>query len=104
MASSAGASNSEAKLRGIVSLAADAIISTDGAYRITLFNPAAERIFGYSAGEVLGRRGPLDRAVEDLRADDAVEPEEPLLARTVVPGVEVEVALGGRDRHRVDDP
>jgi PAS domain S-box-containing protein len=58
MASSAGASNSEAKLRGIVSLAADAIISTDGAYRITLFNPAAERIFGYSAGEVLGQ--PLD--------------------------------------------
>lgn len=58
MTSNAGASDSETKLRGIVSLAADAIISTDGAYRITLFNPAAERIFGYPAAEVLGQ--PLD--------------------------------------------
>ncbi|MEP7064542.1 MAG: ATP-binding protein [Gemmatimonadota bacterium] len=54
----ASTSDSETKLRGIVSLAADAIISTDNAYRITLFNPAAERIFGYSAAEVLGK--PLD--------------------------------------------
>ena len=52
------ASDSEEKLRGIVSLAADAIISTDRSYRITLFNPAAERIFGYAAAEVLGK--PLD--------------------------------------------
>jgi PAS domain S-box-containing protein len=58
MTSNADASDSEAKLRGIVSLAADAIVSTDGAYRITLFNPAAERIFGYRAAEVLGQ--PLD--------------------------------------------
>jgi PAS domain S-box-containing protein len=55
MTSSADASNSERKLRGIVSLAADAIVSTDDCYRITLFNPAAERIFGYSASEVLGK-------------------------------------------------
>jgi PAS domain S-box-containing protein len=38
------ASDSETKLRGIVSLAADAIVSTDESFRITLFNPAAERI------------------------------------------------------------
>jgi PAS domain S-box-containing protein len=56
--SDSDASDSETKLRGIVSLAADAIVSTDNAFRIALFNPAAERMFGYSAGEVLGQ--PLD--------------------------------------------
>ena len=54
------------KLRGIVSLAADAIISTDGSFRITLFNPAAERIFEYRAADVLGK--PLDMLIpESLR-------------------------------------
>jgi PAS domain S-box-containing protein len=55
MASGERATDSEQKLRGIVSLAADAIISTDDSYRITLFNPAAERIFEYCAEEVLGK-------------------------------------------------
>jgi len=58
MASGERAADSEKKLRGIVSLAADAIISTDDSYRITLFNPAAERIFEYRAADVLGK--PLD--------------------------------------------
>jgi PAS domain S-box-containing protein len=52
------ATDSEKKLSGIVSLAADAIISTNGSYHITLFNPAAERIFEYRAADVLGK--PLD--------------------------------------------
>ena len=47
--------DSQRKLRGIIDLAADAIISTDDDFRITLFNPAAERIFGYSADQVLGQ-------------------------------------------------
>ena len=51
-------SDSEKRLRGIVALAADAIISTNASLRITMFNPAAERIFGYRAEEVLG--APLD--------------------------------------------
>ncbi|MDQ2932114.1 MAG: PAS domain S-box protein [Gemmatimonadota bacterium] len=54
MAPDSGAADSEKKLRAIVSLAADAIVSTDGNFRITLFNPAAERIFEYRADEVLG--------------------------------------------------
>lgn len=49
---------SEARLSGILSIAADAIISVDSQQRITLFNTWAEKIFGYSTSEVLGR--PLD--------------------------------------------
>lgn len=47
--------DSERKLRGIIALAADAVISTDEQFRITLFNPAAEQIFGYPSEEVLGK-------------------------------------------------
>lgn len=50
-----GPTDSEEKLRSIVALAADAIISTDEHFRITLFNAAAERIFGYRREEVLGQ-------------------------------------------------
>ncbi|PTL82451.1 PAS domain S-box protein [Vitiosangium sp. GDMCC 1.1324] len=45
---------SEARLAGIVSNAVDAIISIDEEQRIILFNAGAERIFGYSASDVLG--------------------------------------------------
>jgi two-component system cell cycle response regulator len=49
---------SEERLKGIIELAHDGIVVIDDQYLITLFNPAAERLFGYSATEVLGQ--PLD--------------------------------------------
>ncbi len=49
---------SDALLAETVSLAADAIICVDGKYQITFFNDGAQRIFGWTAEEVLGR--PLD--------------------------------------------
>lgn len=55
------ARESQMRLQGIVDSAMDAIISVDGAQRITLFNRAAERIFGYEPREVLGR--PLDMLI-----------------------------------------
>lgn len=51
--------DSEAKLAGIIASAMDAVITVDTQYRITLFNAAAEHMFGCSAAEMIG--GPLDR-------------------------------------------
>ena len=58
---------SEARLAAIVDNASDAIISIDGDGLVTLFNPAAERIFGHPAAQMLG--APVHRLLpEHLRA------------------------------------
>jgi PAS domain S-box-containing protein len=49
---------SEAKFSGLVAIALDAIVSVDKDQRIVVYNEGAERIFGWTAGEVLGK--PLD--------------------------------------------
>ena len=54
---------SEAKFSGIVSIAAEAIISVDLKQRITIFNEGAERIFGYRKQEVIGSQ--LDRLIPE---------------------------------------
>jgi PAS domain S-box-containing protein len=46
---------SEARWRGVIDSAVDAIIVIDARGRIETFNPAAERLFGYDAAEVMGR-------------------------------------------------
>ncbi len=46
------------RLDRIISMAADAIISTDDDLRITIFNRGAEQVFGWTREEVAGR--PLD--------------------------------------------
>jgi len=49
---------SQARLTGILQSADDAIISVDENQRIQIFNQGAEKIFGYTAQEILGK--PLD--------------------------------------------
>lgn len=47
--------HSEARKRGILDSALDAIVTIDHLGRILDFNPAAEQIFGYRAEDVIGR-------------------------------------------------
>lgn len=54
---------SEARLRGIVGSAPNAIITVSADGRIVLFNPAAERMFGFKAAAMLGQR--LDRLLPE---------------------------------------
>ncbi|HMA37007.1 MAG TPA: response regulator, partial [Chloroflexia bacterium] len=56
--------------RAVVDNAADGIITTDGASLISSFNPAAARIFGYQAEEVVGRKFSLLLAPEDREGSD----------------------------------
>ena len=46
---------SEARWRAVIDSAVDGIIVIDAHGRIESFNPAAERLFGYTAAEVLGQ-------------------------------------------------
>ena len=46
---------SQARFAGILGISAEAVVSTDEKQNITLFNRAAETIFGYTADEALGK-------------------------------------------------
>jgi PAS domain S-box-containing protein len=54
---------SERRYRQLTEATQDAIVVTDHDCRITLFNPAAEQLFGYQPEEVLGK--PVDLLVPD---------------------------------------
>ena len=49
------AKHNEARLSAILSIAPSAIISIDAQQRITLFNEAAEQLFGYRSDEIIGQ-------------------------------------------------
>jgi len=57
---------SQARLAGLIDIAADAIISVDEDQRITLFNQGAQQTFGYTEPEVLGQ--PLDMLMPEALA------------------------------------
>jgi PAS domain S-box-containing protein len=45
----------ESRLRAVVETAVDGVILIDAQGRVEMFNPACERLFGYSADEVIGQ-------------------------------------------------
>lgn len=64
--------------RAVIESAADAIVAVDHRHRVTVWNPAAERMFGWSAEEMLGRVPPI--VPDELKAEhNAVQ--ERLLTR-----------------------
>jgi two-component system sensor kinase FixL len=66
---------SEAWLRSLVATTQDAVVSIDRRGRIVLFNAAAERIFGYTAAEIVGRK------VNDLMAEPYASAHDDYIAR-----------------------
>jgi PAS domain S-box-containing protein len=61
----------QAQLSGLVDTAMDAIIMVDAQHRITLFNAAAEAMYGYGADEMQGQ--PLDRLLPARHRGDHTE-------------------------------
>jgi PAS domain S-box-containing protein len=94
------------RLDGIIAMAADAIISIDDNRRITIFNRAAEQIFGWKREEVLGK--PLEvlmpgglRATHGMRKNGELFPAEATISRLQT---EITVILRDiTDRKRIDD-
>ncbi len=62
------------RLAGIVNSSSDGIITVDGAHRIVVFNPAAERMFGCPADHALGQ--PLLRFIPGLSPAQLAEPTQ----------------------------
>lgn len=77
------------RLNALIDNAADGIINVDGNGLVTLFSPAAEKIFGYSAAEVLGKNVTLlipdDQQPAHLRGMARIRdnPREPVASRTL---------------------
>ncbi len=79
------------EFKAIVNAAGTMMITTDLAGTVRIFNPAAERLLGWSAADVVGRYTPaLWHQAEEIAARAAELSQE--LGRTVPPGFEVFVA------------
>ncbi|MGD9536005.1 MAG: response regulator [Alphaproteobacteria bacterium] len=66
----------EFRFRQVLTMAPDAIVAVDEDHRITIFNRAAQELFGYSAEEVLGRV--VDLLLLPCQGDASGEPAAPL--------------------------
>jgi PAS domain S-box-containing protein len=62
---------SEQRIRSVLDFAVDAIVTIDASGRIETFNSAAERTFGYSAQEIIGRNVKVLMPSPDREQHDA---------------------------------
>ena len=63
----AGQDRVDATARAVIECAADAIVASSTDHTVLLWNPAAERMFGWTAQEVLGTEPPI--IPEELKAE-----------------------------------
>jgi two-component system, cell cycle sensor histidine kinase and response regulator CckA len=86
---------SEARLAAIIESADDAVIIAEADLRVSLFNPAAERMFGCPSAEAIGRDldeflppgdTPVAARARGVRADGTEFPVEASASRTSVGG------------------
>jgi PAS domain S-box-containing protein len=76
-------SRSEDYLQSIVQTAGDAIVTSDADGKIHSWNAAAEKLFGYSAKEIIGR--PINTVLaERVRGDLLQKPREPVVTGKLV--------------------
>lgn len=75
---------SDAWLRSVVSELSDAVLAYDENFSVLMFNKAAERVFGVSASEVLGKTLSIAQA-SDPKLQRLAQVVFPSLAPTVIP-------------------
>ncbi|MFZ5646958.1 MAG: sigma 54-interacting transcriptional regulator [Bacillota bacterium] len=88
------------KFKAVLNYAHEGIVATDDQTRVTVFNPAAERIFGISAIQVLGR--PVCQAIPQCKLDKVAQSGQSVLdevkkvGETAVVSNRVPIIDGGR--------
>lgn len=83
--------------RAVIESAADAIVAVDRRHRVTVWNPAAERMFGWTAADMVGRVPPI--VPDELKAEhNAVQ--ERLLTRPAGEGDGGQISIATRRFHR----
>jgi PAS domain S-box-containing protein len=95
-------SESERRYRQLTEASQDAIIVTDQHGRITVFNPAAERTFGYSAAEAVGE--PVNRLIPGDGARPLEHPFEHYLHARKAGSASGLIELSGRRRDGSEFP
>jgi PAS domain S-box-containing protein len=82
--------------RAVIECAADAIVAVDPRSAVTVWNPAAERMFGWSADDVLGRIPPI--------VPDELKAEHNAVLERIREGGQISIATRRfhRDGHLID--
>ncbi|GAA2098192.1 PAS domain S-box protein [Actinomadura alba] len=83
-------------VRAVIECAADAIVAVDPDFAVTVWNPAAERMFGWSAGDVLGKVPPI--------VPDELKAEHNAVLERIREGGQISIATRRfhRDGHLID--